>query len=184
MSCFHILAWYIVLEKKSLIKNSILNVTPDFIFHLWFYCFSPCPLSLTHLLHVFNPHLKLSFVSLLFCKSSSEVSVPTQHPLKIVHVECSPSCYLLSVMGSPYCPYRASGWAAGLIRNFITTFLPSSWGLFWCHEELKGDGSSHPARTSAQVSRAQNPWRAEADLRPDSLASRWSSPPLCSSSVI
>lgn len=116
---------YCIGKKKSLIKSSISNVTPDFIFHLWFYCFSPCPLSLTHLLHVFNPHLKLSTVSLLFCKSSSEVSVPTQHPLKIVHVECTPSCYLLSALGSPYCPYRASGCAAGLIRNFTKAFLHS-----------------------------------------------------------
>lgn len=60
---FHILAWYIVLEKMSLIRSSILNITPDFIFHLWFYCFSPCLLSLTHLLHVFNPHLKPFIVS-------------------------------------------------------------------------------------------------------------------------
>lgn len=63
MACFHILAWYIVLEKMSLIRSSILNITPDFIFHLWFYCFSPCLLSLTHLLHVFNPHLKPFIVS-------------------------------------------------------------------------------------------------------------------------
>lgn len=49
---------YCIGKKMFLIKSSILNITPDFIFHLWFYCFSPCPVSLTHLLHVFNPCLK------------------------------------------------------------------------------------------------------------------------------
>lgn len=52
MACFHILAWCIVLEKNSLIKSSLLN---DFNFHLLFYCFSPCPVSLPHMLHVFKP---------------------------------------------------------------------------------------------------------------------------------
>lgn len=35
-----------------------------------------------------------------------------------------------------------------------------------------GDGLSHTAGASAQVSRAQHHRRAEADLRPDSLISR------------
>lgn len=99
--------WHGILywKKMSLIKSSLLNITRDFSFHL-FYCFSPCPLSLPHTLLVFNPPLK-TFISssLLFCESSSEVSVPTQHSLETVPAERSP-CMLSGVSLQP----SQSGW--------------------------------------------------------------------------
>lgn len=87
-------------------------------------------------------------------------------------------------LGAPWCPHKASRWDVlpGLITNFITTFLPTSWMLYQCHQELKGDGLPHASTAAVQVSRAQHHGRAKADLRPDSLISRSSSPSFCSPS--
>lgn len=46
---------YCIGKKNSLIKSSLLNIAPDFNFHLLFYCFSPCPVSLPHMFNVFKP---------------------------------------------------------------------------------------------------------------------------------
>lgn len=120
--------------KMSLIKSSLLNITPDFNFHLLFYCFSPCSLSLPHILHVFNPPLKTFIASF---------PIVLQASLWGLHAYTPPSedclCGVFTVWGLLAALTERVDVLPWLIRNFIMTFLCCSWVLCWCHQELKGD---------------------------------------------
>lgn len=117
---------YCIGKKMFLIKSSILNITPDFIFHLWFYCFSPCPVSLTHLLHVFNPCLKPFIAS---CPIVSQVLCAYTTPSEdcpCVSKSAAPHAISFLLWGVLTVPTEQVDVLPGLIRNFITTILSRS----------------------------------------------------------